>query len=102
MSVIVVNAVIETTEDNIAALKQAIQVMEEKSRAESGCLDYTFSVELNNPSVLRITEKWVDAAALQAHFGESHMVDFRDAMAAHPARSLTATFYEATEIEMPR
>ena len=37
---IVVNAVIETTEDNIAALKQAIQVMEEKSRAESGCLDY--------------------------------------------------------------
>ena len=67
---IVVNAVIESTEENIAGMKTAIAVMEEKSRAESGCIDYTFAVELNRPSVLRITEKWVDQAALQAHFGE--------------------------------
>ena len=57
---IVVNAVIESTEENIAGMKTAIAVMEEKSRAESGCIDYTFAVELNRPSVLRITEKWVD------------------------------------------
>ena len=33
---IVVNAIIESTEENIAGMKEAIAVMEEKSRAESG------------------------------------------------------------------
>jgi quinol monooxygenase YgiN len=56
--VIVVNAVVESTEADIAALKSAIATMESKSRAEPGCLDYTFSVELNRPHVVRITEKW--------------------------------------------
>ena len=99
---IVVNAIIESTEESIAGMKEAIAVMEEKSRAESGCIDYTFSVELNRPSVLRITEKWVDQAALQAHFDEPHMADFQAAMAAHPPKSVTASFYEASEIDMPR
>ena len=98
---IVVNAIIESTEENIAGMKDAIAVMEEKSRAESGCIDYTFAVELNRPSVLRITEKW-DQAALQAHFGEPHMANFQAAMAAHPPKSVTASFYEALEIDMPR
>ena len=83
-------------------MKTAIAAMEEKSRAESGCIDYTFAVELNRPSVLRITEKWVDQAALQAHFGERHMADFQAAMAAYPPKSVTASFYEASEIDMPR
>ena len=99
---IVVNAIIESTEENIAGMKEEIAVMEEKSRAESGCIDYTFAVEFYRPSVLRITEKWVDQAALQAHFGEPHMADFQVAMAAHPPKSVTASFYEASEIDMPR
>ncbi len=45
---IVVNAIIDTTAENIANMKEAIAVMEEKSRAEAGCHDYTFSIELNN------------------------------------------------------
>jgi len=98
---IVVNAVIETTEENIAAMQDAIAVMEEKSRAETGCHDYTFSVELNNPNVIRITEKWDSMEALQAHFGEPHMADFQQAMGANPPKAVTASFYEATEVQAP-
>ena len=61
---IVVNATITASEETIAAMKPAIAKMEAASQAESGCHDYTFSVELNNPSVLRITERWESMEAL--------------------------------------
>ncbi len=98
---IVVNAIIESTAANIAAMQAAIATMENKSRAEDGCYDYTFSVELNNPDVLRITEKWESMEALAAHFAMPHMADFQAAMAANPPKSVAATFYEATEVGPP-
>ena len=98
---IVVNAVIESDAASIAAMKDAIAAMESASRAEDGCDDYTFSVELNNPAVLRITERWQSMEALQAHFATPHMADFQAAMGANPPKSVTATFYEATEVERP-
>ena len=39
---IVVNAIIETTPENIEAMREAIAEMEVQSRAEAGCHDYTF------------------------------------------------------------
>lgn len=98
---IVVNAEIEATEDSITAMKDAIAVMESKSRAESGCHDYTFSIEMNNPRKIRITEKWESMSDLEAHFKEPHMAEFQKAMAAHPPKSVVANFYEATEIAGP-
>ena len=98
---IVVNATIESTADDIAAMKDAIATMEQKSQAEAGCHDYTFSVELNNPNVIRITEKWESMDALKAHFAEPHMADFQQAMAANPPKSVTANFYEATKVPGP-
>ncbi len=65
---IVVNAIVEASEEDITALQGAIAEMEAASRAEQGCLDYTFSVELNRPHVVRITEKWQSLEALKEHF----------------------------------
>lgn len=98
---IVVNAVIESTEADIAAMKDAIATMEKKSLAEAGCHDYTFSVELNNPTKIRITEKWDDMDSLKAHFAEPHMADFQAAMAKNPPKSVKTSFYEATAIPGP-
>jgi quinol monooxygenase YgiN len=96
---IVVNAVIESTVDDIAALKEAIAAMETASRAEDGCQDYTFSVELNNPGVIRITEKWNSVDDLKTHFGEPHMATFQAAMADNAPASLDVKFYEVKEIQ---
>ena len=75
---------------------------ETASRAEDGCDDYTFSVELNDPNVIRITEKWRDMAALAAHFVSPHMAEFQKAMRERPSKGGGVTFYEATEVEPPR
>ena len=98
---IVVNAIIEATAETIDAMRDAIAAMEQASQAEDGCHDYTFSVELNNPNVLRITEKWESMDHLGAHFATPHMATFQAAMAAHPPKRVEATFYEATEVVPP-
>jgi len=96
---IVVNAVVTSNPQDIAALQSAIHTMEVASREESGCSDYTFSVELNNPTRLRITEKWLSLEALKAHMATPHMAEFQSAMGAHPPASLDVTFYEVAEIQ---
>ena len=96
---IIVNGVLTTTPENIAAAQEAIGIMEQASRAEAGCDDYTFSVELNNPGMMRITEKWHSIEALREHMASPHMAEFQKAIAAHPPTSMAITFYEAKEIQ---
>ena len=96
---IVVNAVIRSTEEDIGALKAAIATMETHSREEEGCDDYTFSVELNDPTVVRITERWQSLEALQAHFSVPHMAQFQQAMGERPPSGMDVKFYEVTEID---
>jgi quinol monooxygenase YgiN len=98
---IVINARIESDAAGIAQLKEAIRVMEVASRAEPGCRDYTFSVELNDPDTLRITELWDDMASLAAHFATPHMAEFGKALQAHPPKNLDVHCYEAKEIPLP-
>ncbi|MFT4517761.1 MAG: quinol monooxygenase YgiN [Halioglobus sp.] len=96
---IVVNAVVKSTQEDIVAMQGAIATMETASREEDGCDDYTFSVELNDPTVLRITEKWRSIEALMAHMGTPHMADFQAAMGSNPPASLDVKFYEVEEIQ---
>ena len=98
---IVINAIIETNQDDIAALKNAIATMEAASRAESGCHEYTFSVELNNTDKLRIIECWENAEALQAHFATEHMATFNAALTRYKPESITLNCYEANTIPFP-
>jgi quinol monooxygenase YgiN len=98
---IVINARVSADAATIAQLKQAIAVMERASRAEPGCRDYTFSVELNDPDTLRITELWDDMDALKAHFATPHMAEFGKAMQAHPPKGMELRCFEAREVPLP-
>ena len=98
---IIVNAVIDADAATIEALREPLLAMQAASRAENGCQDYTFSVELGDPEKVRITERWDNMDTLLAHFASSHMGSFRAAMAANPPRNLDAHFFEVNEIERP-
>ena len=92
---IVVNVRIEINAANLDAMKEGLAIMETASRSEEGCQDYTFSVEVNDPGVLRITEKWDSEEALGAHFQMPHMVEFRKLVAEYPPLGMKAYFYKA-------
>lgn len=81
------------SEDAIASLV----TMMEKSRAEDGCLDYTFARDLSDPQVLVLFERWRDSAALAAHGQSDHMRDFQKVMAANPPVSRDIRMYETDE-----
>jgi quinol monooxygenase YgiN len=98
---IIVNAIVRSHRDDIRALITTLAAMEAASRRESGCRDYTFSVELNDPDVLRITSKWDTLEQLQAHFRTKHMADFQRAVAQFPPSSTEVKCYEVREIAFP-
>ena len=76
---LVITARISASADAINALTPAIAAMEQASRAEEGCFDYTFCRELNDPNTIRIVERWESEAALKAHFVTPHMAEFQAA-----------------------
>ncbi|MCJ2187765.1 putative quinol monooxygenase [Novosphingobium beihaiensis] len=69
----------------VAALAQAREAMERviaASRAEDGCLSYTYAHDVLEPGLIRVSEAWRDRAALSAHFERPHMKRWQEERAA--------------------
>ena len=98
---IVINAIITADEASIAAMTEAIGKMERASLEEPGCHDYSFAVEISNPTRMRITERWDSTEDLVAHFATPHMAEFQAAMAANPSKGTEIHCYQAEEIPFP-
>lgn len=49
------------------------------SRAEDGCVDYSYAEDLFDPGLIRVTELWRDRAALDRHFASEHVAAWRAA-----------------------
>ena len=47
------------------------------SRAEAGCLDYAYSIDVLDPGLVRVTERWESREALDTHFKTAHMATWR-------------------------
>ena len=75
----------------------AIKTMVAASRAEEGCLDYTFAQDLSDPDSIVIFERWTDMDALGTHGKSAHMAEFQKAMAANPAVARNLTMYQTDE-----
>lgn len=51
------------------------------SRAEPGCLEYTYALDVADARVVRVFERWASWAALEEHFTRPHMQPWRAALA---------------------
>ena len=51
------------------------------SRAEPGCLDYTYAIDVADPCLMRVLERWESWQALETHFAQPHMAPWRAALA---------------------
>ena len=81
--------------------RAAMETMILASRKETGCIDYAYSIDLLDPNILRIIERWQDKAALLSHFQEPHMAVFRAALAEIGPRDLQVQMYEAEPEPLP-
>lgn len=79
------------------AMHGAIAEMVAASNAEDGCLAYSFTTDVLDPTVLHIVEKWRDEAALAAHFATPHMAAFGAAIAGTDFAIIEAIKYHADD-----
>jgi quinol monooxygenase YgiN len=81
-------------------VRDAFRAMEEQTRKEPGCIKYVSSVDIHDPSVVRIYEVWGSMDALVPHFKTQHMADFQEALGGIETKGMTAKVYEVSR-ELP-
>ena len=66
--------------ESIKILRNEIAEVIKKSNQENGCISYKFSEALNDPGLIRVSEKWKSMEDLEAHFETDHMKRWREAV----------------------
>lgn len=74
---IVVEGTVRIPPENLEAARPVMEQMIRASRAEPGCIDYAYAIDVLDPGLVRVIERWESRAALQAHFAEAHMATWR-------------------------
>ena len=100
---LIVAGEVVVAEGAIEGVRDALHTMEEETRKEPGCLTYAFSIDVNDPNMLRIFERWESEDALKAHFKAPHMAAFGAAVAKIQPKSMEVKVYEIDkEVGLPR
>lgn len=66
---------------DFARIRAAAEAQIDASRAESDCIDYTYAIDVQDPCLMRVLERWESWDALDAHFKQPHMIPWRAALA---------------------
>ncbi|MBZ9660219.1 antibiotic biosynthesis monooxygenase [Mesorhizobium sp. ESP-6-4] len=63
--------------DRLDQAKPAMQRMISASRAEPGCLGYSYAQDVLDAGLIHVSEAWSDRAALETHFKSAHIAEWR-------------------------
>ncbi|TGQ82799.1 antibiotic biosynthesis monooxygenase, partial [Mesorhizobium sp. M8A.F.Ca.ET.208.01.1.1] len=72
----------------------AMQRMILASRAEPGCLHYSYAQDVLDAGLIHVSEAWSDRAALEAHFKSAHIAQWRASWAELGIGERRLTLYE--------
>jgi quinol monooxygenase YgiN len=99
---IVVLVQVETSAEDIDAMRSVLGEVEMATHEEPGCHEYSFCQEIVHPNRMRVVELWESMDALTAHFATPHMAKFSAGLAARPPKSMTVKVHElGQEFELP-
>jgi quinol monooxygenase YgiN len=69
----------------------------EEARRRSGCVSYSFSVDLADPDLLHVVECWKDEAAIDEHMKD--MGQLMEVLAGADMRALSVKAYRAEYVK---
>ena len=81
------------------AARPAMASMIAASRAEAGCLQYSYSEDLLDAGLIHVTERWESREALTAHLATPHIAEWRAEWPALRIGERDLTLYETGEGE---
>lgn len=73
--------------------------MVESSRAEDGCMEYSYAEDVLVPGLIHVHELWQDQAALDRHFASRHIAAWR---ASWPILGIGNRDLRVYEVRQPR
>jgi quinol monooxygenase YgiN len=76
---LVIAGTIRVPPERLDAFRPHMLAMLGASRAEDGCLVYSYAEDVAEPGLIRVFEAWRDQAALDAHFQTPHLAAWRAA-----------------------
>ncbi|QPC91071.1 putative quinol monooxygenase [Mesorhizobium sp. INR15] len=94
---LVIIGTIRLPPDKLAEARPAMERMVSGSRAELGCLEYSYARDVFDAGLIRVTEVWSDRASLDAHFASPHLADWRASWPALGIGERSLVLYEAGE-----
>ena len=74
---LLITGTIRLPPERLADALPAMRAMVAASRAEPGCLGYSYAEDVIEPGLMRITELWDTRAHLNAHFRSDHIATWR-------------------------
>jgi quinol monooxygenase YgiN len=74
---VIVAGTVRVAAENLESIVPHMQDMLLASRAEEGCLEYSYAHDVLEPGLIRVFEIWRDRSALTAHFQTEHMARWR-------------------------
>jgi quinol monooxygenase YgiN len=80
--------------DDVAGLRAIAAPMLAASRAEPGCIFYSYAEDVIEPGLVHIIERWADQAALDAHNVAPHFQTFSAALAKFRIEGLRIAAYD--------
>ncbi|WP_438727214.1 putative quinol monooxygenase [Parasphingorhabdus sp. DH2-15] len=95
---IIVEGWIKFADGEIARVKTPAMQAVSETLKEDGCLHYCMAIDIDDPNLIRISERWRDEEALAAHFTAPHMVEFGKLLASVKRESADVRAYSAEEV----
>lgn len=91
---LIIAGTVRVPPENLDRFRPHMEAMLTASRAEDGCLTYSYAVDVADPGLVRVFEAWRDQAAIDAHFQTPHMAAWRAAWPQFGVSDRNLSLYE--------
>ena len=92
---IIVTGTARFGEGEIERLRDTLAATVAATRAEEGCEHYCYAVDISDPRLLRISERWRDEASIEAHMQAPHMATLMAALGEAKLEGLSVKMYRS-------
>lgn len=96
---IIVTGTVRFGEGEIERLREPLVRNIGATRQEAGCDHYVYAVDLEDPNLLHVSERWSDEAALDAHMGTPHMAALMGVLGGARIEGMSIKAYRADHLK---